>query len=159
MYRYILATLLLMLSNSAYTEESATQDTKAVIQESLNKERMDSQQVIQQFKDYLLTLSPEAIKEIQEYRKGIAQLNKQKKTLHKELSKQAQLYLAKEQEFKKKLPIKDRKALNQLRKQQMQQTPKTNVVQPDNAQSSAVEQAPLAVEEITSVDNGINSGQ
>ncbi len=132
MYKYLTSILLLIFSAYSYANTDNTiphANGKIDIQQEQHKERLESQKIITQFKQYLQTLSPEMIKEVQEYRKSIAQLNKQKRQLYKKLSKQVQLYLAKEQEFKKKLPIKDKQKLRTLRKQYIQQNEESSVTE------------------------------
>lgn len=97
-----------------------TKNSAVVTEETINKDRQQSQKIVAQFEAYLRTLPENIVEEITQFRQDIAQLNKQKKQLYKTLSKQAQLYLAREQDFKKKLPVRDRRSLNKLRKDYMQ---------------------------------------
>lgn len=69
------------------------------------------QQVIEEYKAYVATVDKGVRDEIVEFRKEMAKLNKQKHTTYKKLSQEAQHYLAKERELKRKLPIEQRKSL------------------------------------------------
>lgn len=66
------------------------------------------QKVVAEYKQYLKSVSPDVRHEIILYRQEVAEINKTKIALYKKLSQQAQQFLAKERELKKKLPIKDR---------------------------------------------------
>jgi hypothetical protein len=67
------------------------------------------QKVIDEFKKYMLTVKPEVKAEIKEFRQKIKELNDQKTDLYHKLTEEAQGYLKQEKEFKKKLPVKQRK--------------------------------------------------
>jgi hypothetical protein len=67
------------------------------------------QKVIDEFKKYMLTVKPEVKSEIKEFRQKIKELNDQKTDLYHKLTEEAQGYLKQEKEFKKKLPVKQRK--------------------------------------------------
>lgn len=87
------------------------------------KSPVQFQQVIEDYKDYASKISPEIREEVIEYRKSVAKLNKEKKLLYRRLSQEAQQYLKKEQEYKKKLPLRrkgliDPKSLKQDLKKQ-----------------------------------------
>lgn len=68
-------------------------------------QKSEYQKVIDDYKAYLASVKPEVVEEIREYRKSIVKINKQKKELYNSLSQEAQSYLAKEQEMKKRLPV------------------------------------------------------
>ena len=70
------------------------------------------QKVIEQYKAYVRTVDPKVRDEIIEYRKKIAEINRQKRQNYQQLSGAAQKYLAQEQEYKKKLPVRNKKAIN-----------------------------------------------
>ena len=62
--------------------------------------------VIEEYKEYLATINEKTAKEIKEYRIEVEKLNQQKKGLYRRLSQEAQQHLARERDFKKKLPRK-----------------------------------------------------
>ncbi|PCJ27128.1 MAG: hypothetical protein COA94_04210 [Rickettsiales bacterium] len=68
--------------------------------------------VIDDYKAYVATVSPETRDEIIVYRKEIAKLNKEKKLFYRKLSKNAQGYLKQEQKYKKKLPLNRKSLIN-----------------------------------------------
>lgn len=69
------------------------------------KDQNERQKIIQDYKKYLSGIKGPVIQEIRNYRKAIAKINKEKKALFQGLSQEAQKYLAKEAEVKRKLPI------------------------------------------------------
>lgn len=81
-------------------EDMAKEKPKAKL-----REPAEFQKVIDEYKAYISKMPPEIRDEVIEYRKSIAKLNKQKRTLYKELSQASQNYLKKEQQYKKKLPL------------------------------------------------------
>lgn len=72
----------------------------------------NSDKIIADYKAYLATIKPELRNEVVTYRKDVAKINKQKRELYHKLSQEAQNYLAKEQEYKRKLPIRQKKFIN-----------------------------------------------
>lgn len=74
------------------------------------KDPAEFQKVVDEYKEYVSKIPPKIRDEIIGYRKEVAKLNKEKKVLYKKLSQEAQDYLKKEQQYKKKLPM-DRKNL------------------------------------------------
>ena len=68
------------------------------------------QKIVAEYKEYLRHIPSEVRQEIRAYRQGIAEINKAKSALYKKLSQEAQKFLAKERDIKKKLPIKDKAA-------------------------------------------------
>lgn len=68
------------------------------------KQEAEFQEVIDEYKAYVSMVKPEIRDEVIAYRKEIAKLNKQKRLHYRKLSQDAQDYLKKEQEFKKRLP-------------------------------------------------------
>lgn len=70
------------------------------------------QKVMDAYKAYLADVNEKTRDEIVAYRKEIAKLNRLKREQYQKLSQDAQNFLAKEQEFKKKLPLKQRKLIN-----------------------------------------------
>ncbi len=61
------------------------------------------QVLLDEYKAYLATVSAEIRKEIESYRGQISDLNKKKKEVYTKLSQEAQKFLAKEREYKKKI--------------------------------------------------------
>ena len=118
-YLYIFLVMLLTFVNSrsyATDEKSSESDVKVdnsisghLSDEYLEKADQDKdteyQKIISDYKNYLSDVKPEVMEEIREYRKEIVKINKQKRDLFNALSGEAQRYLAKEDEMKKKLPI------------------------------------------------------
>jgi hypothetical protein len=66
--------------------------------------------IVTEYKKYLKTVPSEVRQEIRGYRKTIVQINKAKTDLYKKLSQEAQNFLSKEREIKKKLPIHNKAA-------------------------------------------------
>jgi len=71
-----------------------------------------SQKIVDEYKEYVAKILPEVREEIITYRKEISRINRLKRETYQKLSQEAQNYLAKEQEFRKKLPIKNKKLIN-----------------------------------------------
>lgn len=71
------------------------------------------QKVMSEYRDYLSGVPAKVRDEIREYRKEIIRLNKEKTSAYKQLSIEAQKFLKKEREFKKRLPIRQRKKVTQ----------------------------------------------
>lgn len=67
------------------------------------------QEVVDEYKSYLASVKKPVVDEIRGYRIEIVKINKKKKELYKALSEEAQEYLAKEREMKRKLPVNHRK--------------------------------------------------
>lgn len=122
MYKKHLHISLIMLITLAYCSSYATgglsskSDTKIddSIANHLSDEYLEKadqnkdneyQKIISDYKNYLSDVKPEVMEEIREYRKEVVKINKKKKDLFNALSGEAQKYLAKEDEVKKKLPI------------------------------------------------------
>lgn len=96
---FIIVTLFV---GSAFAEE----DNKSnEIPQAKLRDQSEFQKVIDEYKAYVLTITPETRDEIIAYRKEYARLNKEKKNLYKKLSQASQNYLKKEQQFKKRLPL------------------------------------------------------
>jgi hypothetical protein len=66
--------------------------------------------IVDEYKQYLRTISADVRSEIKAYRQEIVQINKTKSAMYKKLSQEAQKFLAKERDIKKKLPIQNRGA-------------------------------------------------
>ena len=96
--RYILKILysfaiVLYLSNFSYADDK----------ETYNASTKEVNNIIQEYKKYLSSVNPNVRKEIVEYRRSIAQINKKKIQCYEQLSQQAQEYLKQQQLYKKKL--------------------------------------------------------
>lgn len=79
---------------------------------SVQKDVDQHKKVIEEYKKYLSTV-PEGVRdEIREYRKDVIKLNKEKISLYKKLSQEAQDFLSKERSFKKQLPFRERSKIN-----------------------------------------------
>ena len=96
--------------------DDTQQDSSDTIKKN-NTTETDYQKIIAQYKEYLTTIKPPIRKEVQEFRKKVAEFNKQKRELYKQLSQEAQSYFIREQEFKRKLPIKNKNSLNKVREE------------------------------------------
>lgn len=70
------------------------------------------QEVVDDYKKYLGTVSKDILHEIKDFRTEVEKLRQQKKDLYSKLSQEAQAHLAKEREFKKKLPKKAHSKIN-----------------------------------------------
>jgi hypothetical protein len=65
-----------------------------------------------EFKEYIGRVPQEVRDEVVEFRRQVAILNKQKRTIYKALSQEAQSYLKQEQDFKKRLPVNQKSLIN-----------------------------------------------
>ena len=97
---------------SAPTPAPAANSTSAATEYEQNEKKYAA--VIEEYKQYLGTIDKQTMKEVQGFRASVDKLNAQKQDLYKRLSQSAQQYLAKEREFKRKLPIKNRGAIKKL---------------------------------------------
>ena len=68
------------------------------------------QKIVDEYKQYLRNIPAEVRQEIRAYRQEIVQVNKAKAAMYKKLSQEAQNFLAKERDIKKKLPIHNKAA-------------------------------------------------
>lgn len=80
---------------------------------SAKKDIDQHKEVIEEYKRYLATIPEEVRDEIREYRKEVIRLNKQKITLYKKLSQEAQNFLTSERNFKKRLPFRERRKVSE----------------------------------------------
>jgi flagellar motility protein MotE (MotC chaperone) len=83
--------------------------TPAVKGKSENEDRQKYQNVIDEYKKYLQTVPKSLRDEIKNFRTEMVRLNTEKRETYKKLSNEAQEFLKKERECKKKLPIRMRK--------------------------------------------------
>lgn len=107
----ILLTIVLSNVSTFAAQDSATN----TVEGSTTKNSSDAnqfQKVVDEYKAYISKISPDLRKEIVAYRKEVSKINKQKRDLYQKLSQEAQGYLAKEQEYKKRLPMKRKKLIN-----------------------------------------------
>ena len=95
-------------------------DSLQKTQDQKIKEPAEFQEVINEYKAYVAKIDPKIRDEVIAYRKEIAKLNKQKRLHYRKLSQDAQEYLKKEQEFKKRLPMR-KKGLLKMEKGKAQQ--------------------------------------
>lgn len=104
LYTFVFATLSMFCTYSTFANPANEQhqDGKPAQTDSA-QETFDK--VIDEYKAHAASISLEVKNEIVNYRKEVANLNKQKKALYKKLSNQAQEYLRIEQKFRKKLPL------------------------------------------------------
>ena len=105
--KIILSLVIVFLSNNVVTAEEGDKAPKAAL-----KGPAEFQKVIDDYKAYVAKIPPEIRDEVIEYRKKIAKLNKEKRALYRELSQASQNYLKKEQQYKKKLPLKRKSLIN-----------------------------------------------
>lgn len=101
MIRSIIITIstILLLTTNGFADNTTSNITKKDTTISDNT----TQKIIDEFYTYASTIKPEIREEIQKYRVAIVNINKKKRELYDSLSKEAQNFLAKEQEYKKKL--------------------------------------------------------
>ncbi|MBP7190521.1 MAG: hypothetical protein KA998_04715 [Rickettsiaceae bacterium] len=90
-----------------HEEEATTEDLLGsdYLDQDKKSQKSEYQKVIDDYKAFLATVKPEVVTEIREYRKSVVKINKEKKDLYNSLSQEAQNYLAKEQEMKRRLPV------------------------------------------------------
>lgn len=103
---FVLSLLVIFFSTAAVAAEKKDMKPKAQL-----RGPAEFQKVIDDYKSYVATIPPEIRDEIIAYRKEVARLNKEKKLIYRKLSQASQNYLKKEQQYKKKLPLK-RKSLD-----------------------------------------------
>lgn len=106
----------LLLNQTAYSAPSpvaspapAVSSVKPEATEIKHSEEGNYQQVIEEYKTYVASVDKNVRDEIVNFRKEMVKLNKQKHNTYKALSQEAQKYLAKERELKRKLPLEQRK--------------------------------------------------
>ena len=101
--KHILSILVCLVNFSVF---AAGSDAKTASGSEVNpgSDEVTVQKVVDEYKAFVASVKPEMRSEIITYRKEVAKLNKQKRDLYQKLSHGAQDYLAKEQDYKKKLP-------------------------------------------------------
>ena len=95
-----------LMSITVYGNESAV---KEKLHDTNTTTDADFEKIITEYREYVSSITPELREEVLGFRKSIAALNKQKRGLYQKLSQAAQHYLAKEQYYRKKLPINYKK--------------------------------------------------
>lgn len=111
----ILLSILFFSSNVfAYTAKNKNIKKGVSVQESTNKADSadNSQKIIEEYKSYVASVDKAIREEVIAYRKEVAEINKKKRDIYKVLSEEAQSFLIKEQEYRKKLPIGQKKLIN-----------------------------------------------
>ncbi len=109
----LLSSVLSIFSMQAFAASNAAPANAKVEKTEKSDVKADEKrytQTVDEYKKYLATVKKEVRDEVVEYRREVARVNKTKIDLYKKLSQEAQVFLAKERELKKKLPIKERKA-------------------------------------------------
>lgn len=99
--------ILISMIGSVNAEETAESKPMAKL-----RGPAEFQKVIDEYKAYVAKIPPAIREEIIEYRKSVAKLNKQKRLIYRQLSQASQNYLKKEQQYKKKLPLKRKSLIN-----------------------------------------------
>ena len=105
--------ILSLLNTPIYgTEASRNKQDNNDIKTDTTINDAEVEKIINEYRTYASKIAPELRNEIIAYRKAISTLNKQKRELYQKLSQKAQDYLAKEQSYRKKLPLKYKKQVN-----------------------------------------------
>lgn len=96
--------LILLSSNGLASQPIATPDVKKMEKSKTHATSNDElQKIIDDFRVYVSGISAEVREEVKKYRIEVAKINNQKRDLYKKISQEAQNYLAKEQEYKKRM--------------------------------------------------------
>lgn len=100
MIRNIIITIsaILLLTSKGFADDTIPNTSKKD-----TKTDITTQKILDEFYAYAGTIKPEIREEIQKYRVEIVNINKKKRELYDKLSKEAQNFLAKEQEYKQRL--------------------------------------------------------
>ncbi|ASX27762.1 hypothetical protein BA173_02550 [Rickettsia sp. MEAM1 (Bemisia tabaci)] len=100
MIRNIIITIsaILLLTSKGFADDTISNASKKD-----TKTDITTQKILDEFYAYAGTIKPEIREEIQKYRVEIVNINKKKRELYDKLSKEAQNFLAKEQEYKQRL--------------------------------------------------------
>ena len=105
--------ILSLLNTPIYgTEASRNKQDNNDIKTDTTINDAEVEKIINEYRTYASKIAPDLRNEIIAYRKAISTLNKQKRELYQKLSQKAQDYLAKEQSYRKKLPLKYKKQVN-----------------------------------------------
>jgi len=108
----ILVVTLLATPNILAEEKVSGDDNEAGQKTVKLADPAQFQKVIDEYKEYVAKIPAEIREEVISYRTDIAKINKEKKSLYNKLSSPAQEYLKKEQQYKKKLPLKRKELIN-----------------------------------------------
>lgn len=104
--------ILTCLISTVFTVGAANASTTNTQKDNSVDNKTKYQHVIDDYKKYLGTVSKDVLHEIKDFRTEIEKLRKQKKDLYGKLSQEAQAHLAKEKEFKHKLPKQEHSKMN-----------------------------------------------
>jgi hypothetical protein len=98
--------IILLSSTGLASQIVAMPDVKKTEKHSVKATSNDElQKIIDDFRVYASGISVEIREEVKKYRIEIAKINNQKRDLYKKISQEAQNYLAKEQEYKKRMSV------------------------------------------------------
>ncbi|RYE06192.1 MAG: hypothetical protein EOP33_03065 [Rickettsiaceae bacterium] len=89
---------------------TVTQTTTKTTTQTVDQ-NSESQKIVDEYKNYLISIRPEIRDEIILFRQEIAKLNRQKRDIYQKLSQEAQRYLEEERKFKKRLPINQKRMI------------------------------------------------
>jgi len=105
--------LLCFLFSVFFSFTSISEEAKKDVSKNDTKEKpvdkVDYDSVIKEYKEFVKSTKSEVRDEIKKYRERVAEFNKQKSNLYKELSQEAQAYLKKEKAIRFKIPLEDRR--------------------------------------------------
>lgn len=106
---YILALAIFFPASYSIADDTKASEVSKPVNSSKEEE---FQKVVTEYREYVAKIPASVRDEVVEYRKVVANLNKEKRVLYRKLTQDAQDYLKQEQEYKKKLPMNKRKLLN-----------------------------------------------
>jgi hypothetical protein len=115
----ILLSIFAVFCTFSYALASSSVDSQNKTPHDIEKVKKTSEtyadkhtQVVEDYKKFLSAVPPAIRDEVREYRKSVTKINKEKATLYKRLSQEAQDFLSKERQFKMKLPVKDSRLIS-----------------------------------------------
>lgn len=94
---------LLLLSSSSLATPAPTSPNVDITENSSNSSNDELQKIIDDFNKYVSGIPANIREEVKKYRFEVAKINNQKRELYRKISQEAQKYLAKEQEYKKRI--------------------------------------------------------
>ena len=96
---------LLLTSTNSIAAPPVAQTTASAekVTNSSNSNSSELQQIIDDFDRYVAAIPADIREEVRKYRTEVAKINNQKRDLYRRISQEAQRYLAKEQEYKKRI--------------------------------------------------------
>ncbi len=103
--QYIVVSLVILSPFCALADDEDPSETNDQAETGGVKTETEYQQLIDSYKQHLLTVPKRVREEIKTFRIEIAKIQKQKRTLYKSLSVEAQEYLKLEEQFRQKLPV------------------------------------------------------